>query len=127
MVHVTAAILIKEGRILAARRRDGVHLAGYWEFPGGKIEEGESPETCLSRELDEEFGIECTVDNFFAESIYDYGSKVVQLLSYFVTHNRGEFQLRDHDKIVWLAPEELESIEWAPADVPLVKKLLLRL
>jgi mutator protein MutT len=123
LIPVTAAIIEKEGRILAARRGQGMHLAGYWEFPGGKLEEGESPEECLARELDEELGVVVRVEAFFAESMYDYGDKIVRLLAYRVSHVSGAFQPVDHDKLLWLAADELHTLMWAPADIPLVEKL----
>ena len=73
-IDVAAGIIQREdGKILLARRKPGSHLAGYWEFPGGKIEEGESPEECLERELLEELGIVTKTGAFVAESVYDYG------------------------------------------------------
>ncbi len=123
MITVTAAIIEKNNLIMAARRKSGSHLAGYWEFPGGKLEVKETEEECLARELREEFDIECTVGNFFAESVYDYGTKIIRLLGYRVSHRSGAFRCRDHDKIVWLPIDQLHSLKWAPADVPLVEKL----
>ncbi|MGB3212109.1 MAG: NUDIX domain-containing protein [Desulforhopalus sp.] len=123
MITVTAAIIEKNGRILAARRKSGSHLAGFWEFPGGKLEQGETEEECLARELLEEFDITCIVGNFFGESVYDYGSKVIRLLGYHVRHVSGSFYCRDHDRIAWLPVHELQSLKWAPADIPLVRQL----
>ena len=123
MISVTAAIIKKNGLILVARRKSGSHLAGYWEFPGGKIEANETNEQCLARELWEEFGIRCVVGDFFAESIYDYDTKVIRLLSYRVRHLSGTFQCREHDQIEWLPVKELASLKWAPADLPIVEKL----
>jgi 8-oxo-dGTP diphosphatase len=144
MITVTAAIIEKDGLVLAARRKAGRHLAGYWEFPGGKLEPEETEKECLARELLEEFDILCIVGDFFAESIYKYeiptgkeedcfppnkpannpqGTKIIRLLSYRVRHQSGVFQCRDHDLIVWLPVQELLSLNWSPADVPLVKKL----
>lgn len=143
MITVTAAIIEKDGLVLAARRKSGRHLAGYWEFPGGKLEPEETEKECLARELLEEFDILCTIGDFFAESIYEYGTspekekdcfspgkpankqgtKVIRLISYRVRHQSGVFQCRDHDLIVWLPVDELQSLKWSPADVPLVKKL----
>jgi len=122
LIVVTAAIIESNGLVLAARRGKNKHLAGFWEFPGGKLESDESPEHCLARELKEEFDVEVSVGPFFDESTHYYGDKVVRLLAYQVTHNSGEFKLIDHDKILWLAPEDLGSVKWAPADIPLVDK-----
>ena len=92
-----------------------------WEFPGGKLEVGESPEDCLVRELAEEFGIEVEVGRYLGESVYDYGTKIIKLLAYQVTHVSGEFCLTDHDKLRWLSRTELHELEWAPADIPLLQ------
>ena len=121
-IDVTAAIIVKDHKVFAARRKHGTHLAGYWEFPGGKLEQGETPEQCLERELQEEFKITTRIGDFVAESIYDYGSKTVRLLAYQVEHVSGDFQLIDHDELRWLALDELDSVEWAPADISLVEQ-----
>ena len=126
VVDVTAAVIVKDGKVLAARRAPGKHLEGYWEFPGGKLEPSETPESCLERELSEEFDIQSAVGVFMAESLYDYGTKVVRLLAFEVEHISGEFNLTDHDEIRWLAADELFSVDWAPADIPLVEYYLTR-
>jgi len=123
MIVVTAAIIEKNGLILAARRKAGSHLAGYWEFPGGKIEAGETNQQCLARELWEEFGVKCVVGNFLGESIYDYGTKIIKLLGYRVRHLGGTFQCREHDRIKWLPVSQLDTLKWAPADIPFVINL----
>jgi mutator protein MutT len=120
---VTAAIIEKNGRILAARKREGLHLAGYWEFPGGKLERGETPEQCLQRELEEEFSILCEIGPLLGESIHNYGGRTIRLLGYHAVHTGGSFQLTDHDKLRWLAIDELDTLKWAPADIPLMIKL----
>ena len=120
MITVTAGIIEKNKLVFAARNKPGKHLAGLWELPGGKLEPDETPEECLARELFEEFGIVVRIGDYFAESRYDYGDKSIKLLAYFVTHLHGEFVLRDHDQMIWLPAEELTSLEWAPADVPLI-------
>ena len=121
MIIVTAAIIEKNGLVFAARKKPGTHLAGFWELPGGKLEPDETPEVCLARELMEEFGVVVRVGDFFAESRYDYGEKVVNLLAYIVTHLRGEFIPTDHDQMTWLSAQNLNSLEWAPADIPLIQ------
>ncbi len=119
-IIVTAAIMVKANKVFAARRNPGSHMAGFWEFPGGKIETCETPEACLVRELFEEFGIVTQVGAFFGENTHDYGTKTIQLLAYQVTHVSGEFELMAHDQSRWLSPDELDQVKWAPADIPLV-------
>jgi len=129
LILVTAAVIEKDGLILAARRGQGKHMEGFWEFPGGKLEPGETPEQCLARELTEEFGIESEVGEFLGESVFDYGEKVIKLIAYQVVHLAGEFQLHDHDEIRWLSHGEVHDVEWAPADIPLlelVKHMLMK-
>lgn len=116
--------LIFDGRfILVARRTEGKHLAGHWEFPGGKVEQGETAEQCLKRELKEEFTINTEVGEFVAQSIFDYADKRIRLLAYKVKPLSGEFQLIDHDEIRWLPIEELDSLKWSPADIPIIAAL----
>lgn len=121
--EVTAAIIRKNGRILIARRAAGENMAGGWEFPGGKIEEGETPEECLKRELYEEFGISADIGRFFCESIYEYPKGTIRLLAYFVDIVRGELSLRVHDQIAWVSAGELRSYTLLPADIPIADKL----
>lgn len=120
---VAAAIIAKDGLIMAARKRPGLHLAGLWEFPGGKIEPGETPEECLRRELWEEFEISCEICSFLGESTHAYDHIVITLLGYHAVHRHGMFRLTDHDEIRWLLPSQLTDLHWAPADIPLVDKL----
>lgn len=124
MIQVTAAIIRKENKILIARRRAGDKLGGMWEFPGGKIEPGETPEQCLKRELLEEFDIVTEVGEFVASSIYDYGDFTIELLGYEAAYVSGQFRLNDHDEIRWAAPEELLGCGLAPADIPIAKRLI---
>ena len=122
IIDVTAAIIVKQGKILAARRGPGKHLQGYWEFPGGKVEENESPEICLERELFEELSISSRVGAYIGKSVFDYGEKIVRLMAYEVEHLSGDFKLVDHDEICWLDLEQIGSLKWAPADIPLIEQ-----
>ena len=123
MLLVTAALIVTDGKILAARRASNRHLAGFWEFPGGKIETGESPEQCLARELSEEFEVESSIGEFFMESVYHYEEKSIKLLVYRATLHSAINTMNDHDKICWLAPHCLRELKWAPADEPIVEAL----
>ncbi|WP_163337230.1 NUDIX domain-containing protein [Desulfopila sp. IMCC35008] len=123
MIVVAAAIVRKNGLILAARKKRGLHLAGYWEFPGGKVEPGESPRSCLQRELKEELDITCKIGDFLGESLHDYGSKHIRLLGYYAVADDSQVRLSDHDRICWLPPDKLHTLNWAPADIPLVERV----
>ncbi|KAA5538861.1 (deoxy)nucleoside triphosphate pyrophosphohydrolase [Adhaeribacter rhizoryzae] len=122
MIEVTAGIIEKDNKVLLARRKPGKHLEGYWEFPGGKIENDESPKECLRRELLEEFSIETEILDFIAASVYEYPGKTIKLLGYLVKLVKGNFQLKDHDKIIWVYPDELKTYKLAPADIPIAKE-----
>lgn len=121
--RVTAAIIKKDNKILIARRAANKHLAGYWEFPGGKIEDNETPEICLKRELNEELGITVNVGNFFMENQHDYGTKIILLQAYLCELISGSIVLRDHDKFEWVVKSDLSNFNFAPADIPFVKAL----
>jgi 8-oxo-dGTP diphosphatase len=123
MIDVTAAIWIEDGRVLIARRRSGVSQAGLWEFPGGKVRPGETPEQCLQREIQEELGVEIAVEKFFGESIHAYEAKAIRLLAYRVSVKSGEVSLNEHAELAWVAIADLGGYRFCPADVPLVKKL----
>ena len=123
MVIVTAAVIEKEGRILIARRKKGWRHAGKWEFPGGKIEPGETPEECQRRELREELAIEAEVGEFICSSTYAYPHATIQLLVYRASHVSGEFTLHDHQEIRWVLPDELLQYEFPEADKPVVDRL----
>ncbi|MGQ9558115.1 MAG: 8-oxo-dGTP diphosphatase MutT [Desulfurispora sp.] len=123
LINVTAAILINDGKVLIAQRGEGDRLAHRWEFPGGKIEPGETPEACLIREMREEFQVEIGVDGFFGESVYQYEHITVQLLAYLAHLVEGEPRPTAHEAFRWVTVEELAGFDFAPADVPLVEKL----
>ena len=124
IIKVVAAILQKEDKILIARKKQGKPLAGYFEFPGGKIEEGETPEESLIRELMEEMNIKIAVKEYIGESVYDYGNnKVISLLGYTAEIIDGEIKLSDHDIYEWVTLEQINNYKIAPADIPLINKL----
>jgi len=123
-IDVVAAVIVKDKKIFAARRRPGTHLAGYWEFPGGKREPNETAEQCLFRELQEELCITTKIGRFIGVSIFDYGVKIVKLTAYLVEHIEGSIRLNEHDEYQWLPIEELGHLKWAPADIPIVEQFI---
>lgn len=123
MGRVTAAVIERDGKILIARRKAGDRFGGLWEFPGGKIEAGESPKQCLRRELREELGVEAEVEEFLAASRYDYGDFEVELLAFRVALLGEVFRLNDHDEIRWVRPEDLRHYAFPEADAPIVRRL----
>lgn len=123
MKEVSAAIMIHSGLCLIAKRKATDRLANLWEFPGGKVEPGETLEECLRREMLEEFNIEIEVDSFFMESIYSYEHGTIKLLAYFTRWTDGEIRLTVHDEIAWIKRDQLDNYTFAPADIPIVRKL----
>jgi mutator protein MutT len=123
MIDVTAAIWIENGRVLIARRRPGASQAGLWEFPGGKVQTGESPEECLKREMEEELGIRVKVEEFFGESSYAYEDKTIRLLAYRVRSASGQPCANDHAELAWVKMADLDQYRFCPADVPFAEKL----
>lgn len=121
MIPVTAAILEKDGKILLARRKKGESLEFMWEFPGGKIEPGESPQQCLMRELMEEFNIITEVGRYICQSEYQYQHICISLQAYHTTYVSGQLTLKDHDMAEWVNPEDLLSYNLAPADIPIAR------
>ncbi len=122
-MRVAAAVIEKDGKVLIARRRGGV-LDGLWEFPGGKIEPGETPEVCLVRELQEEFAVVIDVGGFVASNIFPVPSGRIELIAYRATHVSGEFTLLDHDEMQWVKPDELSKYNLAPGDIPIAAEIL---
>lgn len=123
MKKVTAAVIEKDGKILIAKRRKGDHLEDKWEFPGGKIERGETPEECLRRELREEFGIETEIHEYICSGKYEYAHIAIELMAYRVTHISGVFELNSHEEILWIKPREFTSYDFAEADKQIICSL----
>ena len=126
IIEVVAGIVLNQQKILIARRSPGKHLAGYWEFPGGKLEPGENPEEGLARELKEELNLEVVVGQHFMDSLYHYQEKSILLKAYFAHSKQLELSSTDHDQLKWVQAKELEKYIFAPADVPIVEALLVR-
>jgi len=121
MVEVAAAIISNDSKILIAKRPAHKYLGGYWEFPGGKIEAGETPEVCLHRELAEELDITVKINRFLTEQVFQYEKFTVCLKVFLCSWEEGEISLNDHDEYKWVQKEQLLSFNLAPADIPLVE------
>ena len=121
-IEVVAAILQRDGAYFATQRGYG-EFEGMWEFPCGKIEPGESREVALKREIQEELGIDITIDKFLCTTEYDYPSFHLTMHCYLCGIKAGEIVLREHKSARWLRPAELGSVEWLPADKEIVDKL----
>lgn len=124
-IKVVGAILVEDGKILCAQRGEGKTLAYLWEFPGGKIETGEKPQEALIRELQEELLLDVEVQSEkFEETSYQYDFGLVNLTTFICFLKKGTPQLTEHIAVQWLEPAELNTVEWAPADIPAVEKLM---
>lgn len=123
VVKVAAGLVCHEGRYLIARRKPGVHLAGFWEFPGGKREPGETLEECLRRELFEELSIRIDVPMPFQVIRHEYPEKTVELHFFHCRIETGQATAIDCAEIRWVWPHELDSFEFPPADRPILEAL----
>jgi mutator protein MutT len=123
-IEVAAGIVLRAGRVLVARRRAGTHLGGLWEFPGGKIEGGETPSAALRRELAEELGVGVRVGPLWGILLHRYPEREVRLHFLFAWIARGEPRAAAAEELRWVTPEELAELAFPGADRPLAAALL---
>ena len=123
LVQVVGAALVRDGRVLACRRTRPAHLAGLWEFPGGKVEPGETDEQALVRELDEELGVTVDVGPRVGPELDLGGTAVMRVHLCSLADGQGEPVGHEHDALRWLGPEELDEVPWIPADAPVLADL----
>jgi mutator protein MutT len=121
-IVVTAAVIDRDGRFLVTRRQEGVHLAGCWEFPGGKCEAGESLDACLARELREELDVEVQVGGEIFTTTHDYADRRVEL-HFLRCDLHGNPQPQLGQEMRWVRGEELAALEFPPADAELIRLL----
>jgi 8-oxo-dGTP diphosphatase len=124
--QVAAAIIERDGRVLVTRRGPGQHLAGSWEFPGGKLELGETPQACIIRELAEELCVTVTAGEIITESLYEYPGGAINLIAVETHLESQALCLTVHDASKWLELSQLLNIALAPADVPIAQELIRR-
>lgn len=121
-IEVVAAIIRKEDKIFATQRGYG-EWKDWWEFPGGKMEVGETREEALLREIREELSTEISVDEFFCTIDYDYPKFHLTMHCYLCSLTTEALHLNEHEAARWLAKDELDSVKWLPADVEVIQKL----
>lgn len=122
-IHVVGAAIRAENRILAAQRGPAMSLAGEWEFPGGKVEPGESPHDALAREILEELGVEVDVGDLIARSTFTTKDRIIDLDVYWCEIRGGSLHPTEHSELRWLTFAELDTVDWAAADIPIVALL----
>lgn len=121
-INVVAAVIMKEGRVFATQREYGEFKDG-WEFPGGKVEAGESPEEALRREIREELEVEVNVGDLIDTIEYDYPAFHLSMKCYACTIAGGSPHLLEHEAARWLSADQLDSVAWLPADITLIPKI----
>jgi 8-oxo-dGTP diphosphatase len=123
-IVVVAALMKRQGKVLVGQRPQGSSLAGTWEFPGGKIELGESPEEALIRELKEELGVEAEVGALKFAGTHTYGKTGILFLFFEVKYWKGQVKTQQHLDLRWVAPKELAGLELPEANAKFLKKIL---
>jgi len=120
-LHVACAIIERNGKVLATQRNSTMSLPHKWEFPGGKIKDGERPDECLKREIHEELGIEITIGQSLSSITHQYSTFVITLYPFICKISTGEITLHEHKAITWLCPDKLHELDWAEADLSLLE------
>lgn len=124
MIDVVCGVIGNEdGCYLACLRPEGKHLGGYWEFPGGKVEPGESHEAALVRELREELGVEVVVGTALEPVCWKYDRGEIRLLPYLCVIIAGHLHPHEHERVCWCAPRDFADLEWAAADLPVLDQI----
>lgn len=118
-VNVAAAVMIRDGKIFATERGYGDYK-DWWEFPGGKIEENESPRDAVSREIGEELGVSIEVGDRIYVVEYDYPDFHLHMEAFACTITGGEIELREHENALWLDRDSIDSVRWLPADEEMI-------
>jgi 8-oxo-dGTP diphosphatase len=123
---VAAAVIERDGKVLVARRKPGLAAAGFWEFPGGKVEEGEAAERCLERELEEELGVRVRVGDLLCAVPFAGPLLGLELVVFRTELLSDAFRLTDHDEVRWLRPSDMDEAVFSEPDRPVVRMLAAR-
>ena len=121
-IHVVAAIIIRDHKLFATQRGYG-NFKDFWEFPGGKVEPGETPQDALKREIREELATEIEVGNYIDTIEYDYPAFHLSMDCYVCSVISGKLELLEHENAAWLSKETLRSVQWLPADISILDKV----
>ncbi|QVM99617.1 (deoxy)nucleoside triphosphate pyrophosphohydrolase [Pseudomonas rhodesiae] len=121
---VAAAVVFLDGRILITRRAPGQNLEGLWEFPGGKVEPGETLQECITRELNEELGVTSVAGEILMTVSYDYPGGTIDLTAILVELQSTQFTVQVHDLYEWVRPDDLLLYDLAPADISIAEELV---
>lgn len=124
MINVTCAIIFFDDKILVTQRSAKMKLPLKWEFPGGKLEENESEINCIKREILEEINIEIEIVKKLSDNVFDYGAFKIRLIPFIANYVSGDIKLAEHKEYRLLDISELEKLDWAEADIPIVEELL---
>ena len=128
MIEVVCGVIEDaEGRYLACLRPVGKHLGGLWEFPGGKVDPGETPESALVRELREELAVEVEVGPPLFPVIWNYGERVIRLLPFYCHITGGKLRAMEHEELRWCLPRHFGDLRWADADIPILREIVTHL
>jgi len=122
-IEVAGAVIVRDRKVLATQRGYGGY-AGWWEFPGGKLEPGEDPEAALIRELSEELIADVSIERYFAASEYEYPEFRATLHCYLCGIKGSGITLLEHSSAVWLGRDDVYSVKWLGADLPIIEKLI---
>ncbi len=125
MINVTCAIILNDRKeVFVAQRSSTMHLPLKWEFPGGKVEDGESLRDCLIREIKEEFDMTIGIISQLPANKHEYTDKTIKLIPFLCSWIAGDISPKEHAGYKWLEPKNLLDLDWAEADIPIVKNYL---
>lgn len=122
IIKVTCAIIEKNGKVLAVQRSETMNLPLKWEFPGGKLEHGESEKECIKREINEELQIDIDPYLKLSPSVHCYPDFTIELIPFVSKYINGNLKLIEHKSSLWIDKEELLSVDWAEADLPIINE-----